>query len=80
MLLKEIANDNYNIQVKKFMSKPVFVDENEKADGLLEKFRSYHQHIFIVRNKQKKNIGIVTMEDVLEELFGEIHVEKSPSS
>jgi CBS domain containing-hemolysin-like protein len=79
MLLKEIANDNYNVQVKNFISKPVFVDENEKADSLLEKFRSYHRHLFIVKNRQKKNIGIVTMEDVLEELFGEIRAEKSAS-
>jgi len=79
-LLKEIANDNHNVQVKKFISKPVFVDEDEKADGLLDKFRSYHEHLFIVRNKQKKNIGIVTMEDVLEELFGEIYDERDASS
>jgi CBS domain containing-hemolysin-like protein len=80
ILLKEIANGNYNVQVKNLASKPVFVDENEKADSLLEKFRSYHQYIFIVRNKQKKNIGIVTMEDVLEELFGEIYDGKDTPS
>ena len=76
ILLREIANDNYSAHVKNFISKPIFVDENEKADGLLEKFRSYHQHLFIVRNKHNKNIGIITMEDVLEELFGEIYDEK----
>ena len=46
------------------------------ADTLLEKFRSYHQHFFIVRDARGKNIGIITMEDVLEELFGEIYDEK----
>jgi CBS domain containing-hemolysin-like protein len=76
VLLREIANDNYNTPVKHFMSKPIFVNENEKADDLLDKFRSYHQHLFIVRNKEGKNIGIITMEDVLEELFGEIYDEK----
>lgn len=75
-LLKEIANDNYNVQIKKFISKPVFVEEDERADGLLDKFRSYHEHLFIVRDKRKKNIGIITMEDVLEELFGEIYDER----
>lgn len=76
ILLKEIAGGSNNVRVKNFIAKPVFVSEDEKADSLLEKFRSYHQHLFIVRNKQKKNIGIITMEDVLEELFGEIYDEK----
>ena len=76
MLLKEMANENYNASVKHFMSKPIFVNENEKADTLLEKFRSYRQHLFIVQDKRRKNIGIITMEDVLEELFGEIYDEK----
>jgi len=75
-LLKEIANDNYDTRVKDFMSKPIFVDEKEKADNLLEKFRSYHQHLFIVRTGRGENVGIITMEDVLEELFGEIYDEK----
>ena len=76
ILLREIANDNYDVRIKDFMSKPVFVNANEKADSLLEKFRSYHQHLFIVKDAHKKNIGIVTMEDVLEELFGEIYDER----
>ena len=76
LLLREIANDNYNVQIKNFITEPIFVSGNEKADVLLEKFQSYHQHLFIVREKKAKNIGIITMEDVLEELFGEIYDEK----
>ncbi|MCK4860073.1 MAG: HlyC/CorC family transporter [Candidatus Omnitrophica bacterium] len=75
-LLAEIAKDNYNVKVKNFISRPIFVDENERADNLLEKFRAYHQHLFIVQNGKKQNIGILTMEDVLEELVGEIYNEK----
>ncbi len=75
-LLREIAKDNYEAKVKNFISRPIFVDENEKADKLLEKFQAYHQHLFIVQNSAKENIGILTMEDVLEELFGEIYDEK----
>lgn len=76
VLLREIARDNYEAAVRDFMSMPVFVSENEKADDLLGKFQAYHQHLFIVQDKSKKNIGIVSMEDVLEELFGEIYDEK----
>ena len=83
ILLREIAKDNYEAKIKDFMTRPIFVNENEKADDLLTKFQAYHQHLFIVQNKEGKNIGIVSMEDVLEELFGEIYDEKDkvhPSS
>jgi len=76
ILLREIANDNYDIPIKNFATRPIFINEEEKADGLLDKFRTYHQHLFFVRGKNGKNIGIITMEDVLEELFGEIYDEK----
>jgi len=76
VLLKEIARGNYDARVKDFTAPPIFVNEEEKADALLEKFRSYHQHFFIARDDKNKNTGIVTMEDVLEELFGEIYDEK----
>lgn len=76
VLLREIAKDNYEAKIKDFISRPIFVDENEKADDLLSKFQAYHQHLFIVRDKTGKNIGIISMEDVLEELFGEIYDEK----
>jgi len=76
VLLREIATDNYTSLVKDFMSRPIFVNEEERADSLLEKFQAYHQHLFIVQDSKKQNIGILTMEDVLEELFGEIYDEK----
>jgi len=80
ILLREIAKDNFKAQINNFMRKPIFVNENERADNLLEKFRFYNQHLFIVRDRYNKNIGIITMEDVLEELFGEIYDEKDISA
>ncbi len=44
VLLREIAKDNYYAKVKDFISRPIFVNENEKADDLLNKFQQYiHQ-------------------------------------
>jgi CBS domain containing-hemolysin-like protein len=76
VLLREIAKDNYEACVQDFMTEPIFISHMTRADTLLEKFRTYHQHLFIVQDEAGKNIGLITMEDVLEELFGEIYDEK----
>ena len=76
LLLRHIARDNYQVLVKEFMTPPVFVNHQTKADAILEKFLAYNQHLFIVRDDANQAIGLVTMEDVLEELFGEIYDEK----
>jgi CBS domain containing-hemolysin-like protein len=76
VLLREIAKDHYSVKVRDFMFKPIFVHQLTKADSLLEKFQQNHQHLFIVQDNVGKDVGLVTMEDVLEELFGEIYDEK----
>ncbi len=76
ILLREMAKDNLNSKIKEWMLKPIFVNHTIKTDALMEKFQSLHQHLFIVRDNAGKNIGLVSMEDVLEELFGEIYDEK----
>ncbi|MBF0479064.1 MAG: HlyC/CorC family transporter [Candidatus Omnitrophica bacterium] len=76
VLLREIAKDNYKATVRDFMVPPIFVNWFIRADELLEKFQAYHQHLFVVQDSQGKDVGLVSMEDVLEELFGEIFDEK----
>lgn len=76
VLLREIAKDNYSAYVRDFMTEPIFVNWFSKADALLAKFQAYNQHLFVVQDSQGKDVGLVTMEDVLEELFGEIYDEK----
>jgi len=43
-----------------------------KIDDVFEEFRKKKTHIAIVVDSSKKTIGMITMEDVLEELVGEI--------
>jgi len=54
----------------------LFVDESTKADDLLIFFRDEKTHMAIIRHKGRKTIGLVTLEDVLEELVGEIEDER----
>ncbi|MBF0386074.1 MAG: HlyC/CorC family transporter [Candidatus Omnitrophica bacterium] len=78
-LLREIAKDNYESKISDFMTEPIFVSWVTKADALLDLFRISHQHLFVVQDSKGKDIGLVSMEDVLEELFGEILDEKDYS-
>jgi len=48
----------------------VFVRHSKPLDDLLNAFKSTRRHLFIVLDKFDKFIGIVTVEDVIEEIIG----------
>lgn len=60
--------DNPNTPIRKMLQKPYFVSSKIMIDDLFNGFKKHHSHLAIVRNKDKKVIGMVTMEDVLEEI------------
>ena len=63
---------NPNVSIKRKLQKPYFVSSNIMIDDLFNGFKKHHTHIAIVRDKNKKVIGMVTMDDVLEELVSDI--------
>lgn len=58
--------------VKNHMLKPVVVNENVKINDLLTDMSSSKYHMAMVENDNHDYLGIVTLEDILEELVGEI--------
>ncbi len=54
------------------LRKPWYVSPTRKLDDLLQDFRSKREHLAIVKDEFKRIAGIVTIEDVLEEIVGEI--------
>ncbi len=56
----------------------MFVPESVKVSQLLGEFRQQHMHIAIVLNEHGSVIGLITLEDVLEEIVGEISDEHEP--
>ena len=61
-----------NQAVDTIMRPVLFVPESKKLDSLLRFFQRRRQHIAVVVNQFGTNTGLVTLEDVLEEIVGEI--------
>ena len=61
-----------NQAVDTIMRSILFVPESKKLDSLLRFFQRKKQHIAVVVNQFGTNTGLVTLEDVLEEIVGEI--------
>jgi putative hemolysin len=74
---KEITK-NPNFSIRKILSKPYFVPNTIMIDDLFNGFKKNHSHIAIVRDKDHKMVGMVTMEDVLEELVSDIGEPNTP--
>ena len=58
--------------VKDLMTTPIFILPTEKIDDVLRKLQKKKSHIAVVLDEYGGTTGIVTMEDILEELVGEI--------
>ena len=57
---------------------PHYVGPNEKIDDLLQRFKSQRFHMAIVRDEHGGTAGLVTIEDILEEIVGDITDEHEP--
>lgn len=71
-LLQALVENNAALPVADFMHEVPFVPEVKHADALLSFFRESHQHLAVVVDEYGGISGVVTLEDVLEVLTGEI--------
>ena len=74
LFLNKIISDT-KLDVHKIMTKPYFIPENIKLDKLLHQFKIRKHHMAIVVDEHGGVSGLITLEDAIEEIVGEIRDE-----
>ena len=74
-MLPKIYDGNEDIDLAEMLREPNVVPETKKADSLLEEFKKDKSHLAVVIDEYGTISGLVTIEDILEELVGEIEDE-----
>jgi len=70
-LLKELV-DNPDVKLEELLLEPAFIPKSMKLHDIMNEFRKSQTHMAVVADEYGGITGIVTMEDVLEQLVGEI--------
>lgn len=72
-LIPHIDKDEFNWQA--IIREPFFVPENKKLDNLLKEFQGMKNHLAIVVDEYGGTSGLISLEDILEEIVGDISDE-----
>lgn len=70
--LTELAKGQSDVKLKDIAYPPIFVPAGKTADDLMKQFQQEKRHMAVVVNEFGGVMGIVTLEDLLEEVVGEI--------
>lgn len=74
-LLKHWGSDHSLLQIRSIMRPPFFIPESKDLEQLLQEFKRKRVHLAIVIDEYGGTSGLVTIEDLLEEIVGDIQDE-----
>jgi putative hemolysin len=75
-LLNYINREETEMLVRDLMKDPLIVEPQMKSEVLFRRFRQMKRHIAVIEDRQGRCVGVITMEDLLEQLFGELWGER----
>ena len=75
LLQVNLEHHNENFEIRNIIRPVTFVSEDKRLNILLKEFRETRQHMAIVNDEYGSMCGIVTIEDVLEQIVGDIEDE-----
>lgn len=75
IVANDIAISKGDFNIEELMREPFFLNENVKISSAFRRMQKVYTNIVIVRSDNCKTIGIATLEDILEEVVGEIRDE-----
>lgn len=70
-LLKELV-DHKDVELRDLLLEPVYIPKTMRLHDIMDEFKTHQTHMVVVADEYGGIMGIVTMEDVLEQLVGEI--------
>ncbi len=73
--LLKYLNKQEDVNIETILRKPYFVPESKRLDSLLKEFKRRHVHIAVAVDEYGGVSGIVCMEDIIEEIVGDIQDE-----
>ena len=73
--LAELALDKKDFDWLSTLRKPLFIPENKKLDDLMQEFQEKKIHLAIVVDEFGGTSGVISLEDVIEEIVGDISDE-----
>jgi len=77
LYLRDVVRAKAGGQISKIMQKQVcYVHEDQSLHEVLQAILKTHQHLFVVVNGFEEYVGIITIEDILEELLGQQIVDE----
>jgi CBS domain containing-hemolysin-like protein len=79
VLVKNLLGVRKGTKVIKKSKEPITVRENTNLDDILEIFRTARQHLLIVIDEHDNVLGIITLEDIHEEIFGYEIIDETDS-